>query len=133
PPAVVRCLLRVKTPARTILTCDASPLAGLPPGVYRQWEQEVEILPTGRVVVPGTSYLAGSGAVTEPGVGKVIRLARLSLREAVDMASGRPRQLLGFPAQRLEVGARADLMLFDWEEGGDLRVRATLVGDALTP
>src|SRR5204862_4514975 len=27
PPAVVRCVLRVKTPARTVLTCDASPLA----------------------------------------------------------------------------------------------------------
>src|SRR5205807_8371003 len=34
PPPVVRCLLRVKTPTRTILTCDAGSLAGLPPGRY---------------------------------------------------------------------------------------------------
>src|SRR5581483_10982356 len=35
PPAVVRCIVRLKTPACTILTCDASPLAGLPPGRHR--------------------------------------------------------------------------------------------------
>src|SRR5258705_9909765 len=34
PVAVVKCLLRVKTSARTVLTCDASSLAGLPPGRY---------------------------------------------------------------------------------------------------
>ena len=34
PVSVMRCLLRVKTPARTVLTCDASSLAGLPPGRY---------------------------------------------------------------------------------------------------
>ncbi|MGH7171461.1 MAG: N-acetylglucosamine-6-phosphate deacetylase, partial [Gemmataceae bacterium] len=49
PSAVLRCVLRVKTPARTILTCDASSLAGLPPGRYRQWDQELEVLPTGRI------------------------------------------------------------------------------------
>ena len=50
-----RCILRVKTPARTILTCDASSLAGLPPGRYREWDQEFEVLPSGKVVVPGTT------------------------------------------------------------------------------
>jgi N-acetylglucosamine-6-phosphate deacetylase len=129
PPAVVRCFLRVKTPARAVLTCDASPLAGLPPGVYREWEQEFEVLPTGRVVVPGTSYLAGSGAFTDLCIGNAVRFGGVSLSEAVDMASERPRRLLGLPPQRFEAGARANLVLFDWEDGGDFRVRATLVGD----
>ena len=44
-----RCFLRVKTPARTILTCDASSLAGLPPGRYREWDQEFEVLPSRQV------------------------------------------------------------------------------------
>ncbi len=130
PPAVMRCLLRVKTPARTVLTCDASPLAGLPPGRYRQWEQEFEVLPGGKVVVPGTSYLGGSGVFTDHCLGHVMRSAGVSLREALDMASARPRELLGLPPWRLEAGAVADLVLFDWEEGGDVRVRDTLVGGA---
>ena len=128
PPAVVRCIVRVKTPARTILTCDASPLAGLPPGRYREWDQEFEVLPGGKVVVPGTSYLAGSGAFTDHCVGTAIRFAGISLREAVDMASARPRELLRLPVRALEAGATTDLVLFDWEEGGEFRVRQTLTG-----
>jgi N-acetylglucosamine-6-phosphate deacetylase len=127
PPALVRCMLRVKTPARVILTCDASALAGLAPGRYREWDQELEILPSGKIVVPGTSYLAGSGAFTDTCVGNAIRFADVSLAEAVDMASARPRQLLGLPAQRLQPGDAADLVLFEWEPGGDFRVTKTVV------
>ncbi|HMF10733.1 MAG TPA: amidohydrolase family protein, partial [Gemmataceae bacterium] len=54
PPSVVRSILRVKSPARTILTCDAGSLAGLPAGKYRTWDQELEVLPEGKIVVPGT-------------------------------------------------------------------------------
>jgi N-acetylglucosamine-6-phosphate deacetylase len=127
PPAVVRCMVRVKTPARLILTCDASPLAGLPPGRYREWDQPLDVLPDGKVVVAGSGFLAGSGVFTDVCVGNVIRFAGVSLREAVDMASLQPRQLLGLPAGSLETGAPADLVLFDWQEQGDFRVRATIV------
>jgi N-acetylglucosamine-6-phosphate deacetylase len=123
PPALVRCILRVKTPARTILTCDASSLAGLPPGTYQEWDQTFEVQAGGKIVVPGTSFLAGSGVFTEACVSTVMRFAGVSLAEAIDMASARPRELLGLPPQRLEAGARADLLLFDWEPGGDLRVQ----------
>jgi N-acetylglucosamine-6-phosphate deacetylase len=128
PPAVARCIVRVKTPARTVLTCDASPLAGLPPGRYREWDQEFEVQPGGKVAVPGTSYLAGSGAFTDHCVGTAVRIAGVSLREAVDMASARPWELLGLPVPRLEAGAAADLVLFDWQEGGNFQLRRTLVG-----
>ncbi len=128
PPAVVRCLLRVKTPARTILTCDASSLAGSPPGRYREWEQDFEVLPQGKIVVSGTSYLAGSWAFTDLCIGNAIRFAGVSLGEAVDMAGARPRQLLGVPPRRLQAGDPADLVLFDWEPGSDFRVAATMVG-----
>src|SRR5208283_1690503 len=65
PPAVARCVVRIKTPARTILTCDAGPLAGLPPGRYREWDQDFEVLPGGKIVIPGTHYLAGSCSFTD--------------------------------------------------------------------
>ena len=115
-PAVARCILRVKTPARAVLTCDASSLAGLPPGVYREWDQEFEVLPSGKVVVPGTSYLAGSGVFTDACVGWAVRHAGVGLRDAVDMAGARPRELLGLPEER------SNLVLFDYETGGEFRV-----------
>jgi N-acetylglucosamine-6-phosphate deacetylase len=127
PPAVVKCLVRGKTPARLILTCDASSLAGLPPGRYREWEQDFEVLDGGKVIVSGTSFLAGSGVFTDVCVGNVIRFAGVSLSEAVDMAGAQPRRLLGLPGRKLEPGQAADLVLFDWEEGGSLQVRATIV------
>jgi N-acetylglucosamine-6-phosphate deacetylase len=123
PPAVARSMLRVKTPNRTILTCDASPLAGLPPGIYREWDQEFEILPEGKIVLSGTTYLGGSWDFTDSCIGNVIRFVGVSLRDAVDMATVRPHELLGLPAAALEAGNRTPLVLFDWRDGGDLRVK----------
>jgi N-acetylglucosamine-6-phosphate deacetylase len=126
PPALVKCILRVKTPARVILTCDASPLAGLPPGKYRDWGQELEVQEDGKVVVPGTSFLAGSGAFTDRCVAKAIDMADVSLGDAIDMASARPRELFNLPPRRLEPGHPAQLMLFDWQPGGALVVQDML-------
>jgi N-acetylglucosamine-6-phosphate deacetylase len=78
------------------------------------------------VVVSGTGLLAGSGVFTDICVGNVIRFASVTLREAVDMAGARPRQLLGLPALDLEPGAVAELVLFDWEEGGAFRVKGII-------
>ena len=120
PAAVARCILRVKTPARTVLTCDASSLAGLPPGLHREGDQEWEVLPSGKVIVPGTDYLAGSGVFTDACVGWAVRNAGVSLRDAVDMASARPRELLGLP------DAGSDLVLFESEPGDAFRVTTTV-------
>jgi N-acetylglucosamine-6-phosphate deacetylase len=121
PASTLKCIVRVKTPARSIITCDASPLAGLPSGRYSQWGMEFDVLPNGKVVVAGTPFLAGSGKFTDHCVAQAVRLADISLAEAIDMASARPRELLGLPDQRLEAGATARLMLFEWD-GESLRV-----------
>jgi N-acetylglucosamine-6-phosphate deacetylase len=134
PPALIKCILRVKTPARCVLTCDASPLAGLPPGRYSEWDQELEVLRDGRVVLPGTPFLGGSGVFTDTCVGIAVRDGGVSLREALDMAGARPRSLLGVEARPLAAGAAADLVLFDWEPGGSMRVTGTVIaGELLNP
>jgi N-acetylglucosamine-6-phosphate deacetylase len=128
PPALVRCLVRVKTPGRIILTCDASSLAGLPPGLYEEWGQRFEVRPEGKVVVPGTTYLAGSACFTDTCVRLVMRYAGVSLAEAVDMAGDRPRLLLGLPPRRLAPGEPADLVLFEHGPGAAFQVRAVVIG-----
>jgi N-acetylglucosamine-6-phosphate deacetylase len=126
PDSVMRCMLRVKSPQRTILTCDASSLAGLPPGSYREWGQEFEIVPEGKIIVPGTGFLAGSWAFTDHCIDSVLRLGEVSLAEAIDMAGARPRELLGLPPRSLTHGQPADVILFDWTPGGPFQLRATL-------
>lgn len=128
PASLVKSIVRVKTPARSIITCDASSLAGLPIGRYEQWGSQLEVLPRGKVIVAGTPFLAGSGVFTDICVSNVVRMAGVRLEDAIDMAGARPRELLGLPAWRLEVGSTAPIMLFDWVPGEDLMVRALLSG-----
>jgi N-acetylglucosamine-6-phosphate deacetylase len=127
PSAVLRCILRVKTPARSIITCDASSLAGLPPGRYTEWGGEFEILPEGKIIVPGTPYLAGSCAFTDVCVERMIELTGLGLGDAVEMAGARPRSLLRLPAVELAEGGQGGLVLFDWQPGGRLQVTGTIL------
>ena len=64
---------------------------------------------------------------TDACIGTVIQQAGVSLAEAVDMASARPRELLGLSQVRLEPGYPADLILFDWQPGGDLAIRTVII------
>ncbi len=111
-----------------IITCDASGLAGCPPGLYTEGNVDVEILEDGRLVVAGqTQLLAGSGVETDTCVAKVMEFAGLSLHEACDLAARNPALLLGFEEIRLRRGSRADLMLFHHEHPGDpLNIVATI-------
>lgn len=123
PASVVKCMLRVKTPTRTILTCDASPLAGLPAGEYEEWGQKLEVLDSGKVVVSGTPYLAGSGVFTDTCVRFVLAHSELSLSEVIDMAGARPRELLGLPAAKLQPGESSDLIVFRHDEREPFRLQ----------
>jgi N-acetylglucosamine-6-phosphate deacetylase len=139
PASVARSILRVKTPRRLVVTCDASNLAGSPPGRYRAWETDLEVLPGGpeagvlhrpattRVVVPGTPFLAGSGVFTDACLCWLLGLGEVSVADAVDMAGAQPRRLLGLPEVVLEAGSPADLMLFEAGADASFEVQATLL------
>jgi N-acetylglucosamine-6-phosphate deacetylase len=131
PAAVARCVTRVKTAARLVVTCDASSLAGLPPGRYEAWGQELEVSAGGRVGVVGTPFLAGSGVFTDACVDWLLRLGDLSLADAITCAAHNPRQLLGLPAVDLAAGSPADLVLFDRDAGSAFRVRHVLIAGQL--
>ena len=126
PAAVIKAIVRVKTPARMILTCDAGSLAGCPPGRYADWGDEFEVLPEGKIVLPGTPFLAGSWAFTDRCVAHLLKLGLASLADAIDMAGARPRELLKLPPRGLNVGDPAHLILFDWQPGGEFHLRECL-------
>ncbi len=127
PRDIVQCIVRLKSRARLILTCDASPLAGLQPGRYRPWDQDLEVLADGRVVVPGTSFLGGSGVFTDSCIEQLLRwqLPEIAFEDVISMASVAPRDLLGLPAASAPASL-SEVLLFDWEPGGRFEVRAVL-------
>lgn len=113
PGTVVNTVVRTKSPYRTIVTCDASGLAGCPPGNYELGSGRFELLADGRIVVAGQNQLlAGSSLATDTCVAGVMRMTGVSLRDAIDMASRTPARLLNLPQFKLQRGSRADLFLF---------------------
>ena len=120
PPTVVRSMIGAKGVLNTVITCDASGLAGCPPGRYREGEMAVEILEDGRLVLAGQDQLlAGSGVETDTCIARAIEFAGISLSEAIDMACRNPARLLGFEQPRLRRGSLADVILFHWNGPGD--------------
>lgn len=103
--------LRAKTIARTILVTDAAAPAAAAPGRYRLGELEVELTADNRVVLAGTTKLAGSSLRMDTAITNLMRIGRLTLRDAVRTATTNPAHLLGLPTG-LIVGERADLVLF---------------------
>ncbi|MFZ4626882.1 MAG: N-acetylglucosamine-6-phosphate deacetylase [Blastocatellia bacterium] len=118
PESVVKCFIRVKSPARTILVTDAIAAAGLPSGKYYLGNVEVEVTPARRVNLPGTPYLAGSVLEMPTAIALTVAYAGVSLREAVEMATANPSELLGLGEKRgsIRVGQRADLLLAVWRK-----------------
>jgi N-acetylglucosamine-6-phosphate deacetylase len=130
PPSVVKCFLRSKGVARSILVTDAIAAAGKPAGRHRLGNVEVEVTPTRRVNLPGTPYLAGSVLEMHEAIAKTVQYSDATLDDALRMASANPAELLGIGAEfgSVEIGRRADLILFHWdEENSTLDVKATIV------
>jgi N-acetylglucosamine-6-phosphate deacetylase len=130
PSSVVKCFLRSKGVARSILVTDAIAAAGLPAGRHYLGNVEVEVTPERRVNLPGSPYLAGSVLEMREAVARMAQFSDATLDDALRMASANPAELLGLGAEfgSIEIGRRADLILFRWdEENSTLNVAATIV------
>lgn len=136
PPAVIKAMVRAKGIERTILISDAVAVADLSPGVYETAVGgQVELLPSGRLNLLGTPYLAGSASSLPEGIANVARCAGVTLADAVRFATANPARLLRLDGPRgrgaVRVGAIADLTLFhyDPDRAGDaVRIATTIVG-----
>ena len=114
-PATLRVLVRAKTPNRVILVSDASPLAGLPPGRHGHWE----VHPSGKIVVAGTPYLAGSNQGIETGLDILLRETELSVEQALATVTRGPARALGCGEPTLKVGRAANLVRFSLSKLGE--------------
>lgn len=128
PASVVKCLVRAKGAERCLITCDASGLAGCPPGIYREGDSAIEILDSGKVVVAGQrEYLAGSGASTLDCVRWASQNAGLSLKTACDMAGNQVARFFGDDEILFEPGALGGLILLDTgDQNGTIALIATI-------
>lgn len=112
--AFLRVALRSKGIERTILVTDASAPAGTPPGRYRLGELDIELTPDARVLLAGTSRLAGSALRMDHAVSNLMRIASVPLAGAIRAATTNPARLIHLEGRTngLAPGDRADFVLF---------------------
>ena len=122
-------MLRAKGLDRSVLVSDSVALAGMPPGEYVTPVGGAVVLSAdGRLAEAGTPYLAGAARPLTDGVAQVCRLARITLGDAVRLATANPGRITAGRGH-LVPGAPADLLLFDHADGdGSLRIREVVAG-----
>lgn len=129
PDSFLRVALRAKGVERSVLVTDAVMPALCAPGPYRLGEVEVELLDDQRVVLRGGTRLAGSSLRMDAAIANVMRVAGLSLTEAIAMATVNPARVgrIGGRVRGLRPGDRADVVRFRVEDGR-VRVLETYLG-----
>jgi N-acetylglucosamine-6-phosphate deacetylase len=134
--AFLKTAIRAKGIERSVLVTDASAPAGAAPGRYSIADQPVDMTEDGRVVLAGTDRLAGSALNMRRGIENLMRLAGLSLADAVRMATVNAARAGRVPGRYagLVPGDRADLLQFRVNEGAleilDLWVAGKEIGAA---
>lgn len=126
--AFLKVALRAKGVERSVLITDAVAPAGCEPGLYRLGEQEVELRPEGRVTLRGSDRLAGSALRMDRGIENLMRLAGLTLPEALTMAARNPARIgrVEHRLRGLQPGERADLVEFEYDAAArSIRVTRT--------
>jgi N-acetylglucosamine-6-phosphate deacetylase len=130
PGAFFRAAVQAKGVERSVLVTDAVMPAMCAPGHYKLGQVEVELRSDGSVVLRGEGRLAGSALRMDHAIGNSVRLGRLSLRDAVTMATSNAGRA-GRIARRqrgLAPGEKADLVRFHWDDNSNqLRVIETVV------
>jgi N-acetylglucosamine-6-phosphate deacetylase len=109
-PSVLNLFLRAKGADRAILITDAISATGMPDGVYKLGDFEVQVS-NGRCAYQGR--LAGSVLTLDRAIRNVMSFAGWQLQQAIKLATLNPAQRLGIPDRRglLAPGRRADLVV----------------------
>jgi len=92
----VRVALRAKGVKNVVVTSDAAPIAGLPPGEYKFAGAEVVSRPGGRIELKNGYSLAGSSATMEDCIQWLRELGILSEEELLQVGRLNPLRVLGF-------------------------------------
>jgi N-acetylglucosamine-6-phosphate deacetylase len=128
--AFLKVALRAKGIERSILVTDASSPAGAKPGRYFLGDQPVDLTEDDRVVLAGQTRLAGSALKMHKGVENLMKMAGLTLVEALTMATRNPARVgrIGGRMKGLAAGEKADFVVFDFDEAAkSIRIRETWV------
>ena len=119
PLAFLRSAIRAKGLDNSVLVTDAVMPAMCEPGPYKLGQVEVELRANGSVVLRGGERLAGSVLRMDHAIANTVKLANVSLSQAVAMATTNAARVGRIAGRRrgLAPGEKADLVRFAWDPG----------------
>jgi N-acetylglucosamine-6-phosphate deacetylase len=129
PAPLLKLIYKIKGADRIALITDAMRAAGMPPGesILGNLKNGLRVIVEDDVAkLPDRTAFAGSVATADRLVRNMVRLADVSLVDAVRMMTSTPARIAGVSETKgaLVPGKDADLVLFD----SDIRVSTTIVG-----
>ena len=132
PAPLLKLVYKIKGADRTALITDAMRAAGMPEGesILGSLTNGLKVIvEDGVAKLPDRSSFAGSVATTNQLVRNMVRLADVSLLDAVRMTTATPARIMGVEGRKgsITVGKDADVVIFD----ENFTVRATLVNGNL--
>ena len=127
-PEEIKVFFKTKGVDKTIITSDVTSYAALEPGQYKtETGETIELTKEGKLYYPAQNVLYGSASPITKGVGHILEVTGCSLADAIQMSSTNPAKLYNLNDRGvLEVGKRADLVLFTLEEF-EVKVQETFV------
>jgi N-acetylglucosamine-6-phosphate deacetylase len=134
PKSFLKVALRTKGRERSILVTDAVMAAGCQPGRFRLGDVEIELHRDGTVRLVGSSMLGGSALQMDRAIENVIRLAGITLSEAVLLATVNPARAarIAHRQRGFERGDRGDLVSFSYDRSqGLIQVFETYLNGSL--
>jgi N-acetylglucosamine-6-phosphate deacetylase len=117
PRAFLHSAVRAKGLDRSVLVTDAVMPAMCAPGPYSLGQVEVELRQDGSVVLRGGDRLAGSALRMDHAIANTVRLASVSLSQALAMATTNAARVGRIAGRQrgLAPGEKADLVRFGWD------------------
>jgi N-acetylglucosamine-6-phosphate deacetylase len=116
PGETLKAMMRAKGLSRSFLVSDSVALAGMPAGHYTTPVGGlVELSQDGKLVLQGSSALAGATIPLAQCIGKAVRMTGFPLSDILRMATEIPGSLVG-DRGLLQVGSCADIIRFRWTD-----------------
>lgn len=128
-PPLLKLIYKVKGPHKIALITDAMRAAGCPPGesVLGHKDHGLKVIvEDGMAKLPDRSAFASSVATADHLVRNMIRMADVSLLDAILMITNTPARIMGIDHKKgsLSVGKDADIVIFDQ----NIQIQETIVG-----
>ncbi|MCX8064424.1 MAG: hypothetical protein N3G21_04550 [Candidatus Hydrogenedentes bacterium] len=115
PKYLMKTIAKAKREENVFLVSDSTQFLGMKPGIYKEFENEVELLPSGKLCLKGTPYLAGSASSLLDCFNVWYNISEWSLRSCAKSCSIVPTKLLGvkFVPYRLRLGYFANFVVLN--------------------